>query len=207
MKRWRGKKRRRRGGERGIRKFLEAGDRLFEELGDRNTIHDNLGNSGVGEPRIISSGNEVIRSFDTRTRNTEHFGFQLLLSVTRLSPKSGSGSGSGGAHISNFISADSLFSTREGLSPPLLSPPLFPVANFKSFITAASIKSSVHASGFETRFAIYILAIYVQRYDFWEKRYFRISRCVSPHGGRPSYQYCSKLEISLVIGKQKKSIA
>ena len=80
------RRRRRKGGERGIRKFLEIG--YSEEPGGIGTRYTTIWrNSGVGEPRIISSGNEVTRSFDTRTRNTEHFGFQLLLSVTRLSPR------------------------------------------------------------------------------------------------------------------------
>ena len=149
------RRRRRKGGERGIRKFLEIG--YSEEPGGIGTRYTTIWrNSGVGEPRIISSGNEVTRSFDTRTRNTEHFGFQLLLSVTRLSPRwewewewEWGREWEWGAHISHFISADPLFSTREGLCPPPLpsssllrtpSPPLFPLANFKSFITAASIK-------------------------------------------------------------------
>lgn len=150
------RRRRRKGGERGIRKFLEIG--YSEEPGGIGTRYTTIWrNSGVGEPRIISSGNEVTRSFDTRTRNTEHFGFQLLLSVTRLSPRwewewewewSGGASGSG-ERIYRISFRPILYFRRAKdyllLSAPssLLfypSPPLFPLANFKSFITAASIK-------------------------------------------------------------------
>lgn len=128
----------------------KAGDPVIRGTG--GSEHDTrqfVWNSGTGggEPRIISSGKRgytVVRY--ANSRNTEHFGFQLLLSVTRLSPereRGREGGREGGrqrAHISNFISAEILYFRRAKDHSPLSSR-LSPAANFKSFITAASDKN------------------------------------------------------------------